>query len=234
MLHFKFERALFILKSYVGLYPKADSIIGFLAGFNPIKMGPMILILWGFWFQQDIETPSRRKAVIQACMGSLLAMIIARLISLFAIFRLRPLQNPDVVLRLIEGINPADFNGWSSFPSDHAALGFALATSIFFIHRKWGILALIHTAIIICLPRMYLSLHYPTDIIAGALIGISITIVAMKTEFFNSLGSIILRIEKTQIVFFYILFILFTSQMMQMFNDIRNLGSFLVKLFKII
>lgn len=220
---------LYFLNSYVGLYPKFDSIVGFLACFNPIQMGPMILILWGIWFQKDAEILNRRKAVIRACLGCVSAMIIARLCALFVLFRLRPLHNPELLLKLINDMSHTMLDGWSSFPSDHAALGFALATSVFLIHRRWGVFALVYTIIIICLPRMYLSLHYPTDIIAGALIGTGAAWIVMKTDRIKSMVSYLLQIEKTQSVIFYVLFFIFTSQMMQMFKDVRNLGNFVLK-----
>lgn len=222
---------LYFLNSFVGVCPKFDSFVELLVDFNPIKMGPMVLILWGFWFQHDTETLNRRAAVIRACLGCVSAMLIARLCALFALFRLRPLHNPELLLKLNDGMNHTVLDGWSSFPSDHAALGFALATSIFFIHRRWGIFALVHTVIIICLPRMYLSLHYPTDIIAGALIGICSAWIVMKADRIKSLAKNLLRFEKSHSVFFYLLLFIFTSQMMQMFKDVRNLTSFVVKTF---
>ena len=76
---------------------------------------------------------------------------------------------------------------------------------------------------------MYLSLHYPTGIIAGALIGTLTACVVMKTDGIKKMINSILQIEKTQTVIFYLLLFIFTSQMMQMFNHVRNLGSFVSK-----
>jgi hypothetical protein len=59
-------------------------------------------------------------------------------------------------------------SGWSSFPSDHACLFFALATGLCLISPVIGGLALLHASLIVSLPRIYLGLHYPTDVLAGA------------------------------------------------------------------
>jgi len=59
----------------------------------------------------------------------------------------------------------------SSFPSDHAALFFALAVAIFFASRRAGWFAFFYSLVLICLPRVYLGEHYPTDVMAGAAIG---------------------------------------------------------------
>ncbi|MFH0806467.1 MAG: phosphatase PAP2 family protein [Candidatus Brennerbacteria bacterium] len=57
-----------------------------------------------------------------------------------------------------------------AFPSGHAAIFFALALAVWFIDRKWGYwfggLALING-----LARVIAGVHWPTDIVAGAVVG---------------------------------------------------------------
>ncbi len=59
----------------------------------------------------------------------------------------------------------------SSVPSGHAAFFFALAMIIYFYNRRWGIWYFIIT-ILICLARIFVGVHWPSDIIAGAVVGI--------------------------------------------------------------
>jgi undecaprenyl-diphosphatase len=66
-------------------------------------------------------------------------------------------------------------SGGDSFPSGHAALTSALATTVFFYHRRLGLLLYLF-AITISLSRLYVGVHYPVDIAAGFLIGILIPI----------------------------------------------------------
>jgi len=58
-----------------------------------------------------------------------------------------------------------------SFPSDHTAVAFALAWLIYLWSPKAGIwfLAL---ALLIGVARIIVGIHYPTDILAGMLLGI--------------------------------------------------------------
>jgi undecaprenyl-diphosphatase len=60
---------------------------------------------------------------------------------------------------------------WSSFPSDTAAFAFALSVGVLMIWGRWGWLAILYSLVVICIPRVYLGYHYPSDIVAGALIG---------------------------------------------------------------
>lgn len=62
--------------------------------------------------------------------------------------------------------------GSPSFPSSHTATAFALATSLSIRYPRWYVIA--PTAVWACsvgLARMNEGVHYPSDVIAGALIG---------------------------------------------------------------
>ena len=67
--------------------------------------------------------------------------------------------------------NPADF----SFPSGHTLAGFEAAVSIFLYHKGWGSAALL-LAGLIGFSRLYLFVHFPTDVLAGALLGTGIAL----------------------------------------------------------
>lgn len=59
----------------------------------------------------------------------------------------------------------------SSFPSGHTNAAFTLATVIFTRNKKWGIPALI-VAAIVGISRMYLFMHWPTDVLVSAILGV--------------------------------------------------------------
>lgn len=64
-----------------------------------------------------------------------------------------------------------------SFPSGHTLVSFEAATALTYYHRKWGIAALALAAVI-AYSRLYLFVHYPTDVVVGALLGVGIGIAA--------------------------------------------------------
>ena|ERR1035437_347489 len=96
------------------------------------------------------------------------------------VHRLRP------CIVLPDALKPMGCTGTYSFPSNHAFNNFAAATFIyrFFPRLKW---ALFITAILISLSRIYLGLHYPSDVLGGAILG------SISGYFFASL---VLWIEK--------------------------------------
>ena len=61
----------------------------------------------------------------------------------------------------------------SSFPSTHSAWAFGGATAIFLQHRKAGVAAYV-AAILIGFSRLYLFLHFPTDVLFGAAMGVAL------------------------------------------------------------
>lgn len=213
---------LHFLNSLIGKYPHLDSAVIFTSELHLVKMAPMVLILWSFWFGQGPDIEATREKIVKAFLGCFLAMFLARLLATSLPFRLRPIHNESLGLVLPHGLDPHTLDSWSSFPSDHAALGFALATSIFLIHRGWGVLALLHTVVLICLPRVYLSFHYPTDVAAGGLVGIVAALLVMKTHLSTPLTQRIHALERVQPAVFYVFFLLMASQMIGMFEDMRR------------
>jgi membrane-associated phospholipid phosphatase len=63
----------------------------------------------------------------------------------------------------------------ASFPSDHAAAGFAIATVLVLGHRKLGAAALAFAALM-SFARVYVGEHWPGDVLAGAAIGVAVAL----------------------------------------------------------
>lgn len=95
---------------------------------------------------------------------SLFTTVVKRLIG-----RARP-EHFDEVGVLSFKWNVADWT-YQSFPSGHATTAFALAAAVGFISERWFYPALALAAVI-ALSRLALGVHYPTDVLAGAVIGL--------------------------------------------------------------
>ncbi len=85
--------------------------------------------------------------------------------------RIRPYDlNPNVDL-LVAKLH--DF----SFPSGHTLACFETAGAIFLNNKKFGVAALILAALV-AFSRLYLYVHYPTDVLAGIVLGIGFALLA--------------------------------------------------------
>ena len=104
----------------------------------------------------------------------LLEFIIANLVLKNLTARIRPYEVIQG-LTLLVGRAP-DF----SFPSGHTGSAFAVAVVIFLkMPRKYGILA-IALASLMGFSRLYVGIHYPSDVIGGVLLGIITSLTAIK------------------------------------------------------
>ena len=70
---------------------------------------------------------------------------------------------------------PTDF----SFPSGHTMSSVSSAIILGYANRKWGYIA-IPLAILIAFSRLYLYVHFPTDVLAGTLFGIFFAVLSIK------------------------------------------------------
>ena len=89
-------------------------------------------------------------------------------------FSPRPYLILDDVKKII-----TENHDYQSFPSGHTTIFFALATAIYFFNKKWGIVCFV-LAILVGLSRMFVGVHWPIDILGGAVIGIISGIIITK------------------------------------------------------
>ena len=114
-----------------------------------------------------------RKTGIILAIGLIGSLVIGNLILKPLFHRLRPFQVREGISLLISA--PHDF----SFPSGHTMASIISATILLVRERKIGVYAII-LAILIAFSRMYLYVHFPTDILGGAIVGILIALASLK------------------------------------------------------
>lgn len=105
-----------------------------------------------------------RKTGIALCCALILDIVVCNGILKPFVARIRPCDINTAVKLLIP--HPTDF----SFPSGHTAASFAAVSALYFSRRKLWIPALA-LAVLIAFSRLYLYVHYPSDVIAGILLG---------------------------------------------------------------
>ncbi len=97
-----------------------------------------------------------------------IAAILARLVIVDFIRWLWPRSRPFIENNINLLLN---YPNEASFPSGHAAFYFAIATIVFFYNKKAGVLFYL-AAFLISLSRVFVGIHWPSDILAGAIVGI--------------------------------------------------------------
>jgi len=120
-----------------------------------------------------------------ALVSASLARLVIKPVFLLFVSRPRPFMTSGNAPLIEEDILAACCN---SFPSGHALFVFALATTVFMYNKKWGMVAYI-CALLVGIARVLAGVHFPTDILGGAVIG-AITAwiiwhIAHKFDFFE-------------------------------------------------
>lgn len=186
-----------------------------------------MVMIWWLWFSPN--GAQRRAHLVAVLSASLLGLVLARVLAPTLPFRDRPLHHLELA-QVRFPIPSRMLDGWSSFPSDHAVYFFALATGILLISRKLGIFALAFAVLYVCLPRLYLGLHWATDLLAGAALGTAMALLLSRAAIRDRLSRPALRWLEKHPASFYAAFFLFTYQMAEMFDGLRTFASALSRL----
>lgn len=206
-----------------------DHIVAYSQRNQLLNGGLMLAAYWWFWFGGTApHRRASRRRVIEALLGVFIALTVARLLAASLPFRMRPMYVSGIGYHPPAYSFPMNLENWSSFPSDTAALFFALSFGLYRLSRPVGTIAMLWTAGWICLPRLFLGIHYPSDLVAGAAIGI-IAVWGMGQAMQvrgAMLGSPLMawidRVEGRWPQAFYAVAFVFSFEIAMIFNDVRG------------
>ena len=117
--------------------------------------------------------------------------IIVNLIIKPAVGRVRPFEIVDGIKLLV--LKPQD----PSFPSGHSAISFCMLTVILFFSKSKPLKIISSVlSILIAFSRLYLYVHFPSDVICGIIIGVFTAILTLKFYFSKTGIKLIANLEK--------------------------------------
>lgn len=174
------------------------------------------------WFRRTETQVRQRETLILLLLGIVLSLAVARACADLLPFRMRPMFTTGIEYRAPLIRTEFYFENWSAFPSDTAAIVFAMMTGFWLRARCWGLLWAIFS-IITVVARIYFGLHYPFDILAGSLIGIGVAL-AINNEFTHSyIAGPIVAVEQRSPALFYGLLFPFIYEVSTMFSFSRGI-----------
>lgn len=115
-----------------------------------------------------------RKAGFTALLSMGIGALLTNVFLKNAVSRIRPYDAVEAIVPLVEKLS--DY----SFPSGHTCASFASAFVYYrLLPRKYGVMTMV-LAVLIAFSRLYLGVHYPTDVLGGFLIGVLSSILAYQ------------------------------------------------------
>ena len=216
---------LLAVNGFVGLWPDFDRFVRYLSGASILKMLPLVVAYCAIWAAARADDHSKeeiRARLLLVLVGCLVSLVVARGLALSLPYQPRPMHNEQLGLQLVRSASRRLLDGWSSFPSDHAAFSMAMAAGLAIIHRAVGAWALCHAIVMICLPRLYMSLHYPSDLLVGGGIGAAVALALQRSVFMVALSRKALAFGNSHPALFYGTLFFSLYQVAEMFDSLRG------------
>ncbi|OFX00811.1 MAG: hypothetical protein A3D94_15660 [Alphaproteobacteria bacterium RIFCSPHIGHO2_12_FULL_66_14] len=219
------ERLIRWINSPAGRDELLDRFVFDVADSSLLKGGVFLAVYCWIWFQAGERRDDTRRMIVASLIAAMMTTAVARLAQLGLPFHQRPLHASSLGLNVPLSITPETLKTWSSFPSDHAVLFLALCVPIWSWSRWLGIAAFCWALLVVCLPRIYLGYHYPSDVLAGAVVGIVLMVALRAALIRTPLPDRIVRWAGLHSRIFAVIAFLFALELAALFENIRHFGA---------
>ncbi|UOF90702.1 undecaprenyl-diphosphatase [Fodinisporobacter ferrooxydans] len=154
------------LNHLAGHHPVLDAIMVFFAQYA-LELYAVLFVV--AWFALPKSNSDKRHALMVAGLSGVLALLINFLIS-HVWFRPRPFVTLAQMHESFTKFIPHSAD--ASFPSDHTSGSYAFASASWGKTSKWVSWAFTSIAIIVMIARVYVGVHWPTDVLASFVVGL--------------------------------------------------------------
>jgi membrane-associated phospholipid phosphatase len=206
----------------LGRFPALDDLVLLLTDNDLVKGGLFVAAMWWLWMQPHPDQRRRRDIVIASALGAIAAAAVSRSICRVLPFHVRP--HSMAGLALAHPYPALASDALSSLPSDHAALAFALVAGFLVVSRPLGLVFAVYAVTFICLPRLYVGLHWPSDLVLGAAIGLAVGGAFCSAVPRAALGRIAMRLHDRAPGAFYAAMFVVSFGLVTRFDNVRELG----------
>ena len=209
------------LNQYAGRSALLDRTVHALTSRQLLQGVVLMAMLWYLWFQAD--SPEVRRRLMSGTAAAVLAGITSRLLQIGLPTHLRPLHTTALAFVPPIGVEPDALNHFSSFPSDHGAVFFALALVVARERPLLGTAAFVWASLV-DVGRAYDGFHFPSDIVGS--VGLAILIVSLlEAGWIQRAANRVLTFEASHRASFYMLAFVMSYQIATLFDDVREIAT---------
>jgi len=222
---------LFFLNKIAASGGSAGALIGMFAENPLLRGGPIFFCICYLWFStNDVNL---RVRIIMGGFACILGVLISVFCQSHVPVHVRPVfDNRLGIVNILKwSLDSADKRIYS-FPSDTATLYFALVTIVFLENKNMGLLSFLWAMLTVGVCRVAVGVHYPSDILAGMIVGTTLVLLLSNIGAVNKwLSGKILKHDPGQ-RYLNIFFVFLCLEAYGLFPGLSQIFYFLVELVK--
>ncbi|MGE3303179.1 MAG: phosphatase PAP2 family protein [Hyphomonadaceae bacterium] len=162
------DRTLLLFVNEAAPHTALGKLIYFAGTVDIVRGFPIFIALVWLWLEGQNDRRARMLAGLAAACAAVIASV---WIQHIVFVHVRPFLDPTLGIAMPSWEAADRWDHLNSFPSDTATLFFALATVVAVERPRWGLVAFAWALVTTGLERVAFGYHYPSDIVAAAVLG---------------------------------------------------------------